>query len=837
MIEFPAATAVHRRLPKEAFYKHLPLTKILKEKFVSDVDRIVVENSFTKENLNLASDADIKEIMLLSISLKNQEFDGKVIEAIARQNPHKLVFLLSFESQQQLAVYYNKLYRTLWMDHDEIALKLQGYSLDEIWNSFIEQIALYKERAEQTNDLSIEDRLAIQDQILKLEKQINKTENAMWKEQQPKKKFELHTRLREYQKKLENLKMHTPDLADENFKKLAALFPNAVTETIIGYKTNGEPIIERAIDADVLRQEISATVVEGPQERYQFTWPDKKKSVVLANQPIAKTLRLDREKSVGKDGTPGNIDTENIYIEGDNLDALKLLQETYLGKVKMIYIDPPYNTGNDFIYEDDFSQDTDEYLGNSGQFDEEGNRLVQNTESNGRFHTDWLNMIYPRLRLAKDLLADDGVIFISIDDGENGNLRKACNEIFGEHNFLANLIWEKKYTVANDALFFSDNHDHILCYVKNVSSFIIGKLPRTDEMNAAYKNPDNHPKGPWKATPLHAKSGSANSATFSYTFKNGVVFTPPAGTFSRYSAETLRKFDENDEIWFGKDGTSIPSRKTFLCDLKNKGIVPRTIIPFTTGGHNHEAVEEVKNLLQDNVFTNPKPVKLLKYLLTVGNCKENSIILDFFSGSATTAHAIMQLNAEDSGHRKFIMVQLPEQTDAKSEAYKAGYKTICEIGEERIRRAGKKIKEESPLTTTDLDIGFRVFKVDSTNMEDVYYRPADYNQGQMELFADNIKPDRTPEDLLFQIMLDLGILLSSDIQETEIAGKKVFSVADGYLIACFDKDVTEETVKAIAQKQPVYAVFRDSSMASDSVATNFEQIFETYSPRTQRKVL
>ena len=631
--------------------------------------------------------------------------------------------------------------------------------------------------------------------------------------------------------------MHTPDLADENFKKLAALFPNAVTETIIGYKTNGEPIIERAIDADVLRQEISATVVEGPQERYQFTWPDKKKSVVLANQPIAKTLRLDREKSVGKDGTPGNIDTENIYIEGDNLDALKLLQETYLGKVKMIYIDPPYNTGNDFIYEDDFSQDTDEYLGNSGQFDEEGNRLVQNTESNGRFHTDWLNMIYPRLRLAKDLLADDGVIFISIDDGENGNLRKACNEIFGEHNFLANLIWEKKYTVANDALFFSDNHDHILCYVKNVSSFIIGKLPRTDEMNAAYKNPDNHPKGPWKATPLHAKSGSANSATFSYTFKNGVVFTPPAGTFSRYSAETLRKFDENDEIWFGKDGTSIPSRKTFLCDLKNKGIVPRTIIPFTTGGHNHEAVEEVKNLLQDNVFTNPKPVKLLKYLLTVGNCKENSIILDFFSGSATTAHAIMQLNAEDSGHRKFIMVQLPEQTDAKSEAYKAGYKTICEIGEERIRRAGKKIKEESPLTTTDLDIGFRVFKVDSTNMEDVYYRPADYNQGQMELFADNIKPDRTPEDLLFQIMLDLGILLSSDIQETEIAGKKVFSVADGYLIACFDKDVTEETVKAIAQKQPVYAVFRDSSMASDSVATNFEQIFETYSPRTQRKVL
>lgn len=630
---------------------------------------------------------------------------------------------------------------------------------------------------------------------------------------------------------MEKLKMHTPDLAEEKFNKLAALFPNAVTES-----KGKEGNIVRAIDADVLQQEISATVVEGAQERYQFTWPDKKKSVVLANQPIAKTLRLDREKSVGRDGTAGSIDTENIYIEGDNLDALKLLQETYLGKVKVIYIDPPYNTGNDFIYKDDFSQRTDEYIENSGQLDEEGNMLVQNAESNGRFHTDWLNMIYPRLRLAKDLLTDDGVIFISIDDGENGNLRKACNEIFGEHNFLANLIWEKKYTVANDARFFSDNHDHILCYAKNISLCIIGRLPRTDEMNVAYKNPDNHPKGPWKATPLHAKSGSINSATFSYTFKNGVIFTPPPGTFSRYSAETLHRFDENDEIWFGKNGTSIPSRKTFLCDLKNNGIVPRTIIPFTTGGHNHEAVAEVKNILQDNVFTNPKPVKLLKYLLTVGNCKENAIVLDFFSGSATTAHAVMQLNAEDGGKRKFIMVQLPELTAEKSEAYKAGYKTICDIGEERIRRAGKKIKEENT-DKADLDIGFRVFKVDSSNMEDVYYTPADYQQSQLSLFTDNIKPDRTPEDLLFQVMLDLGILLSSDIKEMEIAGKKVFSVADGYLMACFAADVTEETVVEIAKSQPLYAVFRDSGLASDSVMANFDQIFATYSPGTIRKVL
>ena len=617
---------------------------------------------------------------------------------------------------------------------------------------------------------------------------------------------------------MEKLKMHSLDGVERNIELIGKLFPNAITEV----KRDGK--VEHAIDFDVLRQELSDSIVEGREERYQFTWPDKKKAVV--------------DDSVGKDGTPGGFDSENLYIEGDNLEVLKLLQETYLGKVKMIYIDPPYNTGNDFVYEDDFAQSAAEYMDNSGQYDEEGNRLVTNTESNGRFHTDWLNMIYPRLRLAKDLLPEDGVIFISIDDGEVGNLREVCDEVFGARNFLANLIWEKKYTVANDALFFSDNHDHILCYAKDSSSFAIGKLPRTDEMNAAYKNPDNHPKGPWKATPLHAKSGSANSANFSYTFKNGVVFSPPAGTFSRYSAETLRKFDENNEIWFGKDGTAVPARKTFLCDLKNSGIVPRTIIPFTTGGHNHEAVDEVRNLLENNVFTNPKPVKLLKYLLTVANCEKDAIILDFFSGSATTAHAVMQLNAEDGGHRKFIMVQLPEKTDEKSEAYKAGYKNICEIGKERIRRAGRKIKEDAGLTApADLDTGFRCLRLDDSNMKPVYYTPNEVSQQDLFSLVDNVKPDRTPEDLLFQVMLDLGVLLSSPIEVKEIAGKKVFNEAEGFLMACFDHDVTEETVKAIAQMKPYYAVFRDSSMANDSVATNFEQIFETYSPDTVRKVL
>lgn len=632
---------------------------------------------------------------------------------------------------------------------------------------------------------------------------------------------------------MERLKMHTPNLADENFAKLAALFPNAVTET---KDENGNVV--RAIDADVLRQEISATVVEGSQERYQFTWPDKKKSVVLANQPIAKTLRLDREKSVGRDGTPGSIDTENIYIEGDNLDALKLLQETYLGKVKMIYIDPPYNTGNDFIYEDDFSQETGDYLGNSGQFDEEGNRLVQNTESNGRFHTDWLNMLYPRLRLAKDLLTDTGVIFISIDENEVQNMRKICDEIFGEQNFISQLGWQKVYSPKNQARYFSNDYEFILCYCRNKDVFTLGMLPRTAAMNARYKNPDNDPRGDWKPGDCVGNGERKNGYYDVVSPLTGKVFNVPKGKHWVYAPDTMKKMLAENRIYFGKDGNAFPAVKQFLSDVTGRRA--SSLLLYEDYGHTDMAKKDLIKLFSDLVqvpFDTPKPVKLIKMLSILGTEKDD-IILDFFSGSATTAQAVMELNAEDSSsHRKYILVQIPEVLEGNPGAEAIGLHTIADVGEERIRRAGKKIKEESPLTTANLDIGFRVFKVDSSNMEDVYYRPADYNQGQMELFADNIKPDRTPEDLLFQVMLDLGILLSSDIQETEIADKKVFSVADGYLIACFDAEVTEETVKAIAQKQPVYAVFRDSSMASDSVATNFEQIFETYSPRTQRKVL
>ena len=613
-------------------------------------------------------------------------------------------------------------------------------------------------------------------------------------------------------------KFESPDLTAQNIDRIAALFPNCVTETV-----DEKGKLKRAINFELLKQMLSPDVVDG-DEAYEFTWVGKKAAIVEANKPIRKTLRPCVEESKNWDST------ENLYIEGDNLEVLKLLQESYLGKVKMIYIDPPYNTGNDFIYADDFMRSQEEENEQMGMFDEDENRLFKNTDTNGRFHSDWCSMIYSRLMLARNLLTDDGVIFISIDDGEVGNLRKICDEVFGTANFLANLIWEKKYTVANDALFFSDNHDHILCYAKDVFKFSIGKLPRTEEMNAAYKNPDNHPKGPWKATPLHAKSGSSESANFTYTFKNGVTFKPPVGTYSRYSAETLRKYDENDEIWFGRDGTAVPSRKTFLCDLKNVGIVPRTIIPFSVGGHNHEAVDEVRTLMEDNLFTNPKPTKLLRHLATVANCADDSIILDFFSGSATTAHAVMQLNAEDGGHRKFIMVQLPEPCDETSEAYKAGYKNICEIGKERIRRAGEKIKAESPMTTQDLDIGFRVLKLDDTNMKDVYYAADDYSQDMIAGLESNIKDDRTDLDLLFGCLIDWGLPLSLPYRSEQIDGCTVHTYNGGDLIACFDANIPESVVKTIAKRKPLRAVFRDSGFASSPEKINVFEIFKLYMP-------
>ena len=619
---------------------------------------------------------------------------------------------------------------------------------------------------------------------------------------------------------MDKLKMHTPNKADENFKKLAALFPNAVTETI---DENGEVV--RAIDKDVLMQEISCTVVDGNEERYQFTWPDKKKSVLLANAPINKTLRPCREESVNFDTT------ENLYIEGDNLEVLKLLQETYLGKIKMIYIDPPYNTGNDFVYEDDFAQSTEEYMANSGQFDNEGNRLVKNLDSNGRFHTDWLNMIYPRLKIAKDLLADDGVIFISIDDNELENLKKICEEIFGESNFVANIVWKHTQQSKNDELHFSRQYNHTVVYAKNKSCLHRFYFERTDKDNKNYSNPDNDPKGMWRSGDVRSPN-YRKTLCYDIVAPNGNIIKAPANGW-RWSEESIKEKLATGEIKFKDDFSGI-IRKIYLCD--QPGRTPENLWEGSRFGTTRQAAAMIKELFDGvQVFDTPKPIELIRSMMIIALKDNDAIVLDFFSGSATTAHAVMQLNAEDGGTRKFIMVQLPEVTDEKSEAYKAGYQNICEIGKERIRRAGKKIAEENP--DAKFDGGFRVLKCDTSNMKDVYYSPADFDMNLLDMMADNIKEDRTPEDLLFQVMLDLGVELSSKIEETVIAGKKVFNVADGFLIACFDKDVTDETIKAIAQKQPYYFVMRDSSLANDSVATNFEQIFATYSPDTVRKVL
>lgn len=629
---------------------------------------------------------------------------------------------------------------------------------------------------------------------------------------------------------MDNLKMHSLDGVQRNIDLIGKLFPNAITEV----KRNGK--VEHAIDFDVLRQELSDSIVEGREERYQFTWPDKKKAMLAANAPITATLRPVVADSVGKDGTPGGFDSENLYIEGDNLEVLKLLQETYLGKVKMIYIDPPYNTGNDFVYEDDFAQSTEDYMGNSGQYDEEGNRMVTNTESNGRFHTDWLNMIYPRLKLAKDLLADNGAIFISIDENEMDNLRKICDDVFGESNFIGQFIWQRR-TSPDMRKLVSTAHDYIVTYGKNTGNLsnTINKVRLTEKDAANYSNPDNDPRGPWASSDFTAQGFRPNQM-YEITTPGGAKYTPPEGRcWKNIESEFLKQCEEG-RMWFGKDGMGIPRRKTYLSEREGKNVW--TWWPNSEVGHSQEATQEVKNLFDGHAyFDYPKPVRLLKKIIQIGT-HDDSIVLDFFSGSATTAHAMIQLNAEDNGHRKFILVQLPEMTAIDSDAYKAGYKNICEIGKERIRRAGRKIKEDAGLTApADLDIGFRCLRLDSSNMENVYYTPEETQQQDMFSLVDNVKPDRTPEDLLFQVMLDLGVLLSSPIEATEIAGKKVFNVADGFLLACFDHDVTEETVKAIAQMKPYYAVFRDSSMANDSVATNFDQIFETYSPETVRKVL
>ena len=640
---------------------------------------------------------------------------------------------------------------------------------------------------------------------------------------------------------MEHLNMQSMDKVAANVAKIRELFPNCVTERI-----NNEGKLEHAIDFDMLKQELSDHVVDGLQERYQFTWPDKRKAILAANAPINKTLRPCREESVDFDNT------ENLYIEGDNLEVLKLLQETYLGKVKMIYIDPPYNTGNDFVYNDDFKQSSDEYVENSGQLDDEGNRIVANTESNGRFHTDWLNMIYPRLKIAKDILDNDGIIFISINDKEQENLKKICDEIFGNSNFIACI--PRKTGAGNAAArgnaILRKPFDYILLYKKSDSCILRRKLVGQYE----YKYSDDYGAyrlGQYQATGSDATRDARPSLYYPiYVDKNGKLSTvhkeDAVKTIlpKKIKGEDGRwmwkpdKFNQDNNKYIYYDGERL-YRKIYYDESKeqNKYQVEQAWLDGSIY-QNAAGTKELGAIMnsENAVFSNPKPVDLIKWCVNL-HFKNDVTVLDFFSGSATTAHAVMQLNAEDGGKRKFIMVQLPEVCDENSEAYKAGYKNICEIGKERIRRAGQKIKEENPLTTQDLDIGFRVLKCDSSNMEDVYFTPKEYMDKQQSLFIDNIKKDRNDEDLLFDAMLKLDTPLSSKIEKISIAGKTVYNVAQGHLMACFDKNVTDEVITAIAKEMPSYFVMRDSSQADDSVAINFEQIFNTYSPQTVRRVL
>jgi adenine-specific DNA-methyltransferase len=614
----------------------------------------------------------------------------------------------------------------------------------------------------------------------------------------------------------ENLDLQSPDFVNENFLKLAELFPNCVTESADG----------KAIDFDLLKQELNHTVVEGTKERYRLEWPGKREAIVTANTPTNKTLRPIREDSVDFDNT------ENLYIEGDNLDVLKLLQESYLGKIKMIYIDPPYNTGKDFVYKDNFAKDTEEELVESGQKDEYNQRLVANPETSGRYHSDWLSMMYPRLKLARNLLKEDGVIFISIDDNEIHNLRKVCDEIFGEVNFIATVIWEKIHSTKNDAKFVSDNTEFILMYSRSIDSVSIQLLPRTEKMNDRYKNPDDDSRGPWSSGDLVANEPRTDG-NYEVLGPTGRKFTVPNDKHWVYKRENLLRMIEEERIWFGKNGDSFPRLKRYLSEVQ-QGKKTDTLWRCSEVGHNQEAKQEVKKLFDGkNYFQTPKPIRLIKQQLIIGT-EKSDIVLDFFSGSATTAHAIMSQNSKDHGKRKFIQVQVPEMIQSDSDAYNDGYFNICEIGKERIRRAAKKIKED---TGAEIDYGFRVYRLAESNMQDVYYKPQEYSQAALDLFADNVKPDRTADDLLAQVMLDWGLPLSLKIEQNTIVGKQVFKVAQNSLYACFDKGIDEVFAKEIAKEKPLRVVFRDSGFKDDTAKTNVKQLLKQLSPETEMKVI
>jgi len=627
--------------------------------------------------------------------------------------------------------------------------------------------------------------------------------------------------------------MQTPDLTEGNITKIEELFPNVITE-----KEGADGVVEKAIDFELLKQMLSKELVEDDSERYRLDWPGKKASLLKANTPITSTLRPDRESSVNFDTT------ENVFIEGDNFEVLKVLQESYLGKVKMIYIDPPYNTGSDFVYKDNFAQDKDEYDEEIGAVDDEDNKLFRNTESNGRFHSDWISMMYERLIVTRDLLSEDGVIFISIDDNEVHNLRKIADEIFGENNFVANIIWQKKFSRANDATYFSTMHDHILVYVKkslfnSQVGWKINLLPRNEDVPAGYANPDDDSRGLWTSVVLSAKSGSKN-LLYEITIPSGKKCMPPNGRYWSVNQEKFKQLVSDNRIWFGVSGDGIPRVKTFLSEVQD-GLRPNSIWMHEEVGHNQEGKQEVKKIFDgDGYFDSPKPVRLIKHILKIAT-NNNDLVLDFFAGSSTTAHAVIGLNAEDGGNRKFIMVQLPEETDKESEAFKAGYKTISSLGMERIRRSGQKIldenKEELSNRKMPLDIGFRVYKIDTTNMKDVYYHPSAIDQKDLFNQVSNIKEDRTPEDLLTQVILDLGLTLDLPIEKKNIKDNDVYFVSNNALVACFDDKIDFSIVDDIAKLEPLKVVFKDGSFKEEQDRTNIETKFKRLSPDTIITVL
>lgn len=619
------------------------------------------------------------------------------------------------------------------------------------------------------------------------------------------------------------MKFETTSLVDKNIDKIEQIFPGVVTEV-----KDADGTIRKAVDFEALKAELSKDIVEG-RECYEFTWAGKNEAKYEAAKSIRKTLRPCKEESKNWDTT------QNLYIEGDNLDVLKLLQESYLNKVKMIYIDPPYNTGNDFVYADDFRLKEKEYEDLLDLADEEGNRLIRNTDSNGRFHSDWCSMLYSRLKLARNLLAEDGVIFISIDDNEVANLKKICDELYGSENFIAQIIWERAYSPVNLKKHFSECHDYLLCYSKNKEITLCNGLPRSQEANERYSNPDNDPRGVWKSSDLSV-GPIVQSKVYEIETPSGRKVLPPNGYCWRLDKDTFQKYLKDHRIWFGESGNNVPSIKRFLSEVK-QGMTPMTIWKYTEVGHSQDAAQKLKQLFDGKaVFDYPKSVELLKRCCLLYS-DQTSIILDFFSGSATTAHAVMQLNAEDGGNRKFIMVQLPEKCDENSEAKRAGFDNICEIGKERIRRAGEKIKQEYGEKAENLDIGFRVFKLDSTNMKDVYYTPAELTQDLLAKTESNLKDDRTDMDLLYGCLLDWGLELSMPHETKQIDGVAVHYVNQTDLIACFNTDVSEAVIRKIAADKPLRVVFRDSCFKNVSDKTNINELFKAISPETQIKVI